>query len=66
LKGYERAAVPRFGSQSFRVYETLIAAGIMHVILTFVLTRDFGLVERRLNRDRLPPEPVLKPRAQAA
>jgi His/Glu/Gln/Arg/opine family amino acid ABC transporter permease subunit len=45
-------------AQTFRVYETLLAAAILYVALTFILTRLFAILERRLNRDRLPPPKV--------
>ncbi|HVJ39892.1 MAG TPA: ABC transporter permease [Dongiaceae bacterium] len=41
--------------QSFRTYEPLIAAGIIYVILVFILTRFLNWLERRLNRDREQP-----------
>jgi His/Glu/Gln/Arg/opine family amino acid ABC transporter permease subunit len=41
-------------AQTFRVYEALLAAAVLYVVLTFILTRGFALLERRLNRDRLP------------
>jgi His/Glu/Gln/Arg/opine family amino acid ABC transporter permease subunit len=53
-------------SQSFRTYEPLIAAGIMYFILTFVLTRIFYFVEKRLNKDRLPVQAVAKLAPQTA
>ena len=53
-------------SQSFRTYETLIAAGIMYVILTFILTRIFYFVENRLNKDRQPVRAATKLAPQAA
>ena len=44
--------------QTFRVYEPLLAAALIYVFLTFVLTRFFRWVEARLNRDRVAPEQV--------
>ena len=41
--------------QTFRVYEPLLSAALIYVFLTFVLTRIFRWVERRLNRDRIEP-----------
>jgi polar amino acid transport system permease protein len=41
-------------SQTFRVYETLLAAAVIYIALTFILTRGFMLVERRFSRGRLP------------
>jgi polar amino acid transport system permease protein/octopine/nopaline transport system permease protein len=46
--------------QSFRTYEPLIAAGIVYVLLVFILSRFLNWLERRLNRDREQP-PSLKP-----
>ena len=40
---------------TFRTYEPLIAAGILYILLVFVLTRILNLVERRINRHRLAP-----------
>jgi polar amino acid transport system permease protein len=42
-------------AQSLRVYEPLLAAAIIYIALTFILTRGFRWLERRLNRDRLAP-----------
>ena len=44
--------------QTFRVYEPLLAAALIYVFLTFVLTRFFRWVEARLNRDRVAPVQV--------
>jgi ABC-type arginine/histidine transport system permease subunit len=41
--------------QTFRVYEPLLSAALIYIFLTFVLTRIFRWVERRLNRDRIEP-----------
>lgn len=46
--------------QSFRTYEPLIAAGIIYVLLVFILSRFLNWLERRLNRDREQPA-ALKP-----
>ena len=46
--------------QSFRTFEPLIAAGIVYVVLVFILSRFLNWLERRLNRDREQP-PALKP-----
>jgi His/Glu/Gln/Arg/opine family amino acid ABC transporter permease subunit len=45
--------------QTFRVYEPLLAAALIYVFLTFVLTRFFRWVEARLNRDRVAPVQVV-------
>jgi His/Glu/Gln/Arg/opine family amino acid ABC transporter permease subunit len=47
--------------QTFRVYEPLLAAALIYVFLTFVLTRFFRWLEARLNRDRVAPEQVAAP-----
>ncbi len=41
--------------QSFRTYEPLIAAGIIYVVLVFILSRFLNWLERYLNKDRLTP-----------
>ncbi|HVI90594.1 MAG TPA: ABC transporter permease subunit, partial [Dongiaceae bacterium] len=46
--------------QSFRTYEPLIAAGLIYIILVFILSRFLNWLERRLNRDREQPA-ELKP-----
>ena len=38
---------------TFRVYDTLIAAGIVYFVLVFILTRVLNWLERRLNKDRV-------------
>ena len=40
---------------TFRVYEPLIAAGVLYILMVFVLTRLMMVVERRINRHRLAP-----------
>ena len=39
---------------TFRVYDTLIGAGIVYFFLVYGLTRVLNWAERRLNRDRMP------------
>jgi polar amino acid transport system permease protein/octopine/nopaline transport system permease protein len=39
---------------TFRVYDTLIGAGIVYFVLVFILTRVMNWIERRLNKDRVP------------
>jgi polar amino acid transport system permease protein/octopine/nopaline transport system permease protein len=39
---------------TFRVYDTLIGAGIVYFVLVYGLTRVLNWVERRLNKDRVP------------
>jgi octopine/nopaline transport system permease protein len=39
---------------TFRVYDTLIGAGIIYFMLVFILTRVLNWLERRLNKDRVP------------
>jgi polar amino acid transport system permease protein/octopine/nopaline transport system permease protein len=38
---------------TFRVYDTLIGAGIVYFVLVLILTRVLNWVERRLNKDRV-------------
>jgi polar amino acid transport system permease protein/octopine/nopaline transport system permease protein len=38
---------------TFRVYDTLIAAGIVYFIIVYGLTRVLNWLERRLNKDRM-------------
>ncbi|MBI2255022.1 MAG: ABC transporter permease subunit [Proteobacteria bacterium] len=38
---------------TYRVYDTLIGAGIVYFVTVFVLTRGLNWVERKLNKDRL-------------
>ncbi|MEZ5831289.1 MAG: ABC transporter permease subunit [Dongiaceae bacterium] len=49
-------------SQTYRIYETLISAGIVYIVLVFILTRILNWLERRLNKDR--ERPVAVPLAQ--
>jgi polar amino acid transport system permease protein/octopine/nopaline transport system permease protein len=49
-------------SQTYRIYETLISAGIVYIVLVFILTRLLNLLERYLNKDR--ERPVSIPLAQ--
>lgn len=51
-------------AQTFRVYETFIGAGIVYIVLVFVLTRLLNWLERYLNKDR--ERPVSMPAAQLA
>lgn len=44
------AAANLVRSQTFRVYESLIGAALVYVVLTFLLTTAFSLVERWVNR----------------
>jgi polar amino acid transport system permease protein len=43
---------------SFRTYESLLPAAVVYIVLVFILTRIFNLVERLLNKDRLQPRSV--------
>ena len=43
-------------ARTFRVYEPLLAAGAIYIILVFILTRLLMVVERRINRHRLAPQ----------
>jgi polar amino acid transport system permease protein/octopine/nopaline transport system permease protein len=49
-------------SQTYRIYETLISAGIVYIVLVFILTRILNALERYLNKDR--ERPVSIPFAQ--
>lgn len=49
-------------AQTFRVYETFIGAGIVYIVLVFLLTRLLNWLERYLNKDR--ERPVSMPAAQ--
>ncbi|WP_181703892.1 ABC transporter permease [Chthonobacter albigriseus] len=40
-------------SQTFRVYEPLLAAAVLYLSLTFVIRQGFGLLEGRMNRHLL-------------
>ena len=51
-------------AQTFRVYETFIGAGIVYIVLVFILTRILNWLERYLNKDR--ERPVSIPLAQTA
>jgi polar amino acid transport system permease protein/octopine/nopaline transport system permease protein len=51
-------------AQTFRIYETLIGAGIVYIVLVFILTRLMNWLERYLNKDR--ERPVSIPLAQVA
>jgi ABC-type arginine/histidine transport system permease subunit len=39
---------------TFRVYDTLIGAGIIYFVTVYVLTRALNLLEHKLNKDRQP------------
>jgi octopine/nopaline transport system permease protein len=60
---YEVLGMAQFiRQQSFRTYETLIGAGVVYIVLVFVLTRILNWLERYLNKDR--ERPVSMPLAQ--
>jgi His/Glu/Gln/Arg/opine family amino acid ABC transporter permease subunit len=44
------AAANLVRSQTFRVYESLLGAAIVYIVLTMVITFGFSMVERRVNR----------------
>jgi His/Glu/Gln/Arg/opine family amino acid ABC transporter permease subunit len=48
-------------AQTFRVYEPLLAAAVLYIILTFIITRGFRFLERYLNKDRLEPIQIKTP-----
>ncbi len=39
-------------AESLRVYEPLLSAALVYILMTLVITRLFALAERRMNRDR--------------
>jgi His/Glu/Gln/Arg/opine family amino acid ABC transporter permease subunit len=45
-------------AQTFRVYEPLLAAAVLYIVLTFMITRVFRFAEAHLNKDRLEPIPI--------
>jgi len=62
---YEVLGMAQFiRQQSFRTYETLIGAGLVYIVLVFILTRILNWLERYLNKDR--ERPVSIPLAQTA
>jgi polar amino acid transport system permease protein/octopine/nopaline transport system permease protein len=50
---------------TFRVYDTLIGAGIVYFVLVFLLTRILNWIERRLSKDRMPVTSVVPKPATA-
>jgi len=50
-------------AQSFRTYSPLLGAAVIYFTLVFLFTRLLYWVEKHLNRDRLPPKPVMLPLA---
>jgi His/Glu/Gln/Arg/opine family amino acid ABC transporter permease subunit len=48
-------------AQTLRVYEPLLAAAIIYIFLTFLLSRGFRWLEQRLNRDRVSPVSAVEP-----
>jgi octopine/nopaline transport system permease protein len=51
--------------ETYRVYDTLIAAGIVYFVIVYLLTRVLNWLERRLNKDRMPVSSSTKPLAKA-
>ena len=51
--------VQKIRADTFRTYEPLLAAAVIYIILTFIITRCFNYMERRLNKDRLAPKSLL-------
>ena len=45
--------VQKIRADTFRTYEPLLAAAVIYMVLTFIITRCFNYMERRLNKDRL-------------
>ncbi len=50
---------------TFRVYDTLIGAGIVYFVMVYGLTRGLNWMERRLNKDRLAMPGAVKAAAKA-
>jgi His/Glu/Gln/Arg/opine family amino acid ABC transporter permease subunit len=50
--------VQKIRADTFRTYEPLLAAAVVYIVLTFIITRIFNFVERRLNKDRQAPKPL--------
>jgi polar amino acid transport system permease protein len=48
-------------AQTFRVYEPLLAAAVLYIVLTFAITRAFRFLEAYLNKDRLEPLQIKAP-----
>jgi polar amino acid transport system permease protein len=48
--------VQKIRADTFRTYEPLLAAAVIYIILTFIITRGFNYMERRLNKDRVAPK----------
>jgi His/Glu/Gln/Arg/opine family amino acid ABC transporter permease subunit len=48
-------------AQTFRVYEPLLAAAVLYIVLTFIIAGIFRLLEARLNRDRVAPAKLAVP-----
>jgi ABC-type amino acid transport system permease subunit len=48
--------VQKIRADTFRTYEPLLAAAVIYIVLTFIITRCFNYFERRLNKDRLSPK----------
>ena len=48
--------IQKIRADTLRTYEPLLAAAVVYIVLTFILTRCFNFLERRLNKDRLAPK----------
>lgn len=48
---------------TYRVYDTLIGAGIVYFVIVYGMTRILNWLERRLNKDRVPVSSAPKPAA---
>jgi octopine/nopaline transport system permease protein len=51
--------------ETYRVYDTLIGAGIVYFVIVYSLTRGLNWLERRLNKDRLAIPSATKAAVQA-
>jgi His/Glu/Gln/Arg/opine family amino acid ABC transporter permease subunit len=56
----------RIRANDLRTYEPLLAAAVVYIALTYIVTRCFYFAERRLNKDRLPPKASAPPAPKAA
>ncbi len=48
--------VQKIRADTLRNYEPLLAAAVVYIVLTFILTRGFNFLERRMNKDRQAPK----------
>ncbi len=48
--------IQKIRADTLRTYEPLLAAAVVYIVLTFLLTRCFNFLEQRLNKDRQAPK----------